>query len=202
MDASTLPVAVIGAGPVGLAAAANLGERAIPFVLVEVGDDVAASVRDWAHVQLFSPWRSDIDPAARRLLEARGWMAPDPDGHPTGAELIEHYLEPLALLPEISANLRTKHLVTSITRLGMDKVNTPGRAQAPFVVATESPYGPDRTLASAVIDASGTWTQPNPLGADGRPAIGEQRADGRIEHGVPATPGVAMLLRAARPNAD
>lgn len=76
MNIDQLPVAVIGAGPVGLAAAAHLHERGIPFVVFEVGDDVAASVRDWGHVQLFSPWRYDIDTAARRLLA--GWPTPSP----------------------------------------------------------------------------------------------------------------------------
>ena len=52
-----LPVAVVGSGPVGLAAAAHLASRRLPFVVVEVGDEVAASMRDWAHVRLFSPWR-------------------------------------------------------------------------------------------------------------------------------------------------
>jgi thioredoxin reductase len=185
MDRTALPVAVIGAGPIGLAAAAHLSERGLPIVVFELGYGVAASVRDWAHVQLFSPWRFNIDPAARRLLEAAGWTRPEPHEHPTGAELTERYLEPLALLPRISANLRTSRLVTSITRLGIDKLATAGRAEAPFVVVTESPYGPERTLASAVIDASGTWTQPNPVGADGSPAVGERRSGGRIEHGIP-----------------
>jgi cation diffusion facilitator CzcD-associated flavoprotein CzcO len=107
MDRSTLPVAVIGAGPIGLAAAAHFSERSLPFVAFEVGDDVAASVRDWAHVQLFWPWRFDLDPAANRLQEAAGWTATEPLEHPTGAQLIERYLEPLARLPQISANLRT-----------------------------------------------------------------------------------------------
>ena len=97
MNSSSFPIAVIGAGPIGLAAAAHLSERGIPFVVFEAGDDVAASVREWAHVQLFSPWSYNIDPAARRLLESNGWIAPDVDEHPTGGELIEHYLEPLAL---------------------------------------------------------------------------------------------------------
>ena len=82
MNLDTLPVAVIGAGPVGLAAAAHLDERGIPFVVFEVGDDVAASIRDWAHVQLFSPWSYNIDPAARRLLTANGWLAPTPTSTP------------------------------------------------------------------------------------------------------------------------
>ena len=185
MNASQLPVAVIGAGPVGLAAAAHLSERRIPFVVFEAGDDIAASIRDWAHVQLFSPWSYNIDPAARRLLEHSGWTAPDPDQHPTGGELIARYLEPLALLPEISRGLRTSRRVTAITRAGTDKVTTKSRGEAPFVITTEGPRGRQRTLASAVIDASGTWPMPNPLGAEGVPADGERQAGERIESGIP-----------------
>ncbi len=185
MNSNPLPVAVVGAGPVGLAASAHLSERGIPFVMFEVGDDVAASIRDWAHVQLFSPWRYDIDPAARRLLESNGWTAPDPDEHPTGGELIERYLEPLALLPEISRGLRTNRRVIAITRAGTDKITTKSRGEAPFVVTTDGPRGLQRTLAAAVIDASGTWLTPNPLGAEGIPAAGERHAGGRIEPGIP-----------------
>ena len=129
MKPTTLPVAVIGAGPVGLAAAAHLHERGIPFVVFEVGDDVAASIREWAHVQLFSPWSYNIDPAARRLLEADGWTAPDGDTHPTGGELIERYLEPLSLLPAIASGLRTNRLVTGITRGAPTRSPPPGVAR-------------------------------------------------------------------------
>jgi thioredoxin reductase len=185
MDCAELPVAVIGAGPVGLAAAAHLVERGLPFVLFERGDDVAASVREWSHVQLFSPWSYDIDPAARRLLEGSGWTPPDPHEHPTGGELIEGYLEPLALLPAISRGLRIGRTVTAITRAGTDKVTTRSRGTAPFVITTDGPSGPERTLAAAVIDASGTWRSPNPLGAEGIPAIGEATALDRIDAGIP-----------------
>jgi thioredoxin reductase len=198
MSINHLPVAVIGAGPVGLAAAAHLHERHIPFVIFEVGDDVAASVREWGHVQLFSPWSYNIDPAARRLLVGTGWLAPDPDEHPTGDDLIDLYLEPLALLPEISRGLRTNRLVTGIARAGTDKITTDGRDRAPFVVTTEGPHGFERTLARAVIDASGTWYSPNPVGAEGRAAIGEHAASDLIEAGIPDVLGYDRLRYARR----
>lgn len=196
VDTNVLPVAVIGAGPVGLAAAAHLLERGVPFIVFEVGDDIATSVRDWGHVQLFSPWRFDVDSAARRLLEGHGWVAPDPDGYPTGAELIDQYLAPLALIPGIAARLRTGRLVTGITRAGLDKLRTEGRQRAPFVVMTERISGVERTLARAVIDATGTWLRPNPIGADGRRAIGE--AADRIVHGIPDVDGKGPLHYAGR----
>ena len=39
--------------------------------------------------------------------------------------------------------------------------------------------------ASAVIDASGTWSQPNPLGVHGLHAVGEVEARERIAYGMP-----------------
>ena len=87
-----LPVAVIGAGPVGLAAAAHLAERGLPFVVFEAGERPAAAVCQWGHVTFFSPWRFNVDSAAGRLLKQTGWTMPDPDRDPTGQELIDHYL--------------------------------------------------------------------------------------------------------------
>lgn len=182
---SELPVAVLGAGPVGLAAAAHLFVRGLPYVVFERGEAAGASIREWAHVQLFSPWRFNIDAAARCLLERSGWDSPAPEKHPTGGHLVEQYLRPLAALPEIKAVLRTNHRVVSVTRLGVDKVRTEGRGRTPFVVTTEGPLGIERTLARAVIDASGTWLRPNPIGADGRPAIGEAAAAAVIVYGIP-----------------
>jgi thioredoxin reductase len=198
VDTNALPVAVIGAGPVGLAAAAHLHERGIPFIVFEVGDDVAASVRDWGHVQLFSPWGFNMDGAARRLLEAHAWVAPDPGDYPTGGEFIDRYLAPLTLVPGIAAGLRTGRLVTGITRVGYDKLRTDGRERAPFLITTEGIGGVERTLARAVIDATGTWLRPNPVGADGRPAVGEGRAADRIVHGIPDVDGIDRLHYAGR----
>src|SRR4051812_39146508 len=123
-----LPVAVIGAGPVGLAAAAHLAERGQSFVVLEAGDRPAATVRQWAHVRVFSPWRYNVDSAARRLLTAAGWIEPDPDRLPTGAELADQYLQPLADLPELKPHLRYGARVSAVTRLGLDRVRSTGRA--------------------------------------------------------------------------
>nr|AIS85908.1 FAD dependent oxidoreductase [Verrucosispora sp. MS100047] len=164
------PVVVIGAGPVGLAAAAHLHERRLPFTVLEAGPSAGAAVAEWGHVQLFSPWRYNVDHAARRLLEAAGWVGPDPDLLPTGAELVEAYLRPLATLPQIVPHVRYNAPVAAIGRAGVDRVRTAGREQAPFVVRLET--GED-VLAAAVVDASGTWRTPNVLGANGLPAHGE-----------------------------
>src|SRR5438046_2177117 len=98
MDAMSNPgktVAIIGAGPVGLAAAAHALERGMHPVVLEAGDQVGHSVRQWSHVRMFSPWRYNIDKASERLLLAGGWNSPDRDQYPTGGELVERYLEPL-----------------------------------------------------------------------------------------------------------
>ena len=111
-----LPVMVVGAGPVGLAAAAHLHERGIAFTVLEAGDTPGAAVRQWGHVRVFSPWRYNIDPAARRLLDAAGWVAPDLETLPTGAELARDYLQPLAQLPQLKPHLRYGTRVEAISR--------------------------------------------------------------------------------------
>jgi thioredoxin reductase len=178
-------VAIIGAGPVGLAAAAELITRGATPLILEAGTAAGASVREWAQVRIFSPWKYDIDPAARAILERSGWRAPDGEEYPTGRELVDLYLAPLAAAPEIAPHIRFEHRVTSITRSGFDKMKTSGRDEAPFAITVTTPSG-DRVLhARAVIDASGTYGVPNPLGASGTPALGEAQAVDRIHYGIP-----------------
>ncbi|WP_030159731.1 FAD-dependent oxidoreductase, partial [Glycomyces sp. NRRL B-16210] len=167
-------VAVIGAGPVGLAAAAHLVERGLTPIVLEAGDGPASAIAQWRHVRLFSPWRFDIDAAAGRLLEARGWTAPDPDGLPTGAELIDAYLAPLAETPQLAPHLRYGTRVVAVAREGVDKTRTIGREGRPYLLRTRNTAGEWEDLtADAVIDASGTWGRRNPLGAHGLAARGE-----------------------------
>ncbi|MGW5157026.1 FAD-dependent oxidoreductase [Nonomuraea wenchangensis] len=175
-----LPIVVIGAGPVGLAAAAHLTERGLDFVVLEAGEQAGASVAQWGHVRVFSPWKYNIDAAARRLLEADGWSAPDAGWLPTGAELIEDYLAPLAKL--FGDRVRTGAKVTAISRLGYDRVRTTGREQAPFLIRLADG---SELHARAVIDASGTYATPNVLGASGLPAHGESDAADLVDHALP-----------------
>ncbi len=178
-------VAILGAGPVGLAAAAHVLERGMEPVVLEAGPDAGHAVRQWGHVRMFSPWEYNIDKAAERLLAAAGWNSPAPDQYPTGAELVVQYLEPLATRTPLKDRIRTQSRVTSVGRLGFDKAKTKGREAAPFEVRYQNGMGPESLSADAVIDATGTWFTPNPAGADGRPAIGEPELQDRIAYGMP-----------------
>jgi flavin-dependent dehydrogenase len=161
-----LPVVVIGGGPVGLAAAAHLLARGQTPLVLEAGNAVGASIRQWSHVRFFSPWKCTVDAASVALLEPTGWTVPDPERAPTGSEIVERYLEPLAALPEIARHLRLGIRVTAIARRGHEKMKTPGRQDAPFVVRIQSAAGDEeQVFARAVIDASGTWGTSNPPGA-------------------------------------
>lgn len=189
MSQTSLPVAVIGAGPIGLAAAAHLVSRGETPVVLEAGESVGASILKWAHVRVFSPWQYATDRAAVALLEATGWSRPPADGLPTGGELFEQYLRPLAELPEIAPHLRLNTKVLSVARQGFDKMKSAGREEAPFVLRVSSDCSGDcmeeEILAKAVIDASGTYATPNPLGGNGVPAIGEATVADRVAYGIP-----------------
>jgi hypothetical protein len=178
-------VAIIGAGPIGLAAAAHAMEQGLKPVVLEAGLQVGHAVRQWNHVQLFSPWEYSIDKASERLLAGTGWNSPDPHVYPTGAELIEHYLEPLATRTHLKEVVRTSSRVTAISRVGYDKLKTKGREAAAFELRYQNGRGPETVRADAVIDASGTWFSPNPAGANGLVAIGETESAGKIAYGMP-----------------
>lgn len=191
-------VAVIGAGPVGLAAAAHLLERGLEPTVLEAGPEAGHSVRQWQHVQLFSPWEYNVDKAAARLLAPTGWNSPAPQLYPTGAELLERYIEPLATRTALKDVIRTESRVTAVSRRGFDKARTKGREKAPFEIRYQNGKGPEVLQADAVIDVSGTWGSPNPAGANGLPAIGEREARSKISYGMPDVLGKARARFAGK----
>src|ERR1700752_1996716 len=114
-EITTIPssaVAVVGAGPIGLAAACHLlapGEH--PLVL-EAGDGPGHAVRQWSHVGMFSPWEMSTDKEAIKLLKAHGWQHPQTDAFPIGGDLVAQYLQPLARLPALEPHIHYRTRVT------------------------------------------------------------------------------------------
>jgi len=181
------PVVIIGAGPIGLAAAAHLIERNQDVRILEAGNSAGAAMAAWGHIKLFSTWRYNIDGASRRLLEtptdtyAGEWEAPRETRLPTGSDMVAEYLAPLANHPALAPKISYGHRVTNITRLqadgkGVDKTSSKNREDSLFLVRTETATGTKDVLARAVIDASGTFNTPNPVGRSGIEAIGETEA--------------------------
>ncbi|SEI02681.1 MULTISPECIES: NAD(P)-binding domain-containing protein [unclassified Leifsonia] len=180
-----LPVAIIGAGPIGLAAAANLVERGIDFVVYEAGEDAGASIQKWAHIRFFSPWRHLIDPASLRLLEGTGWAPPEGSGLPTGGEFVASYLRPLSKLEAIDSRIRYGATVDAVSREGMDRTRSAGRADTPFLLRIADANGVQEVTARAVIDASGTYLTPNRLASSGLDPLGLPAVAGHVSHALP-----------------
>ncbi|MBT2456819.1 FAD-dependent oxidoreductase [Streptomyces sp. ISL-86] len=198
MNASTeaLPVVVIGAGPAGLAAAAHLTERGIEPLVLEAGPAAGSAVRDWGHVRLFSTWSEVVDPAAEKLLAPTGWIVPDGATYPSGADWSEQYLQPLADV--LGDKVRYGATVTGVSRLGRDRIVDADREQQPFTISIRNADGTEeRITARAVIDASGTWSTPSPIGGDGLPALGEKAAADRISYRIPDLKDPAVRSRYA-----
>ena len=177
-----LPVVVIGAGPVGLAAAAHLKDRGLPAVVLEAGERVGAAMSQWGHIRTFTPWQYIVDATAEKLLAPTGWTRPAERQSPTGAEIVERYLVPLAAA--LGDAVRTGTRVLAVSREGLDRSRSVGREERPFVVRVRRADGSVEDLrARAVIDASGTWGQLQParrLRAAG-PGGGAGRC-GRVPH--------------------
>ncbi|MCQ4207551.1 NAD(P)-binding domain-containing protein [Streptomyces longispororuber] len=191
-----LPVVVIGAGPIGLAAAAHLVEQGIEPLVLEAGPQAGAAVREWSHVRLFSTWGEVVDPAAEKLLAPTGWTRPDPATYPSGGDWANDYLQPLADV--LGAKVRTGATVTGVSRSGRDRIVDSDREAQPFVVhITHADGREERVFARAVIDASGTWATPSPAGGSGLPALGERTASDRITYRVPDLKDPAVRARYA-----
>jgi hypothetical protein len=181
-------IAILGAGPVGLEAALAAAEAGHPFTIYEAAPEVGGNVRAWGHVRLFTPWDLNVSPRMRRHLPD----APSGSECPTGAELAERLLKPLAALPEIAPNLRLGTRVLSVGREGLlkhEEIANEARASRPFRLLLSDSLSDDgrewTETADVVIDATGTYANPNRLGDAGIPAPGERALDNEIRRQIP-----------------
>lgn len=189
MKTSNLPIAIIGAGPIGLAAAAHLSARNKSFIIIESGSQIGDNVKSWEHVSMFSPWKYNLDDASTHILKNYGWKKPRLNRIPYGHELLEQYLIPLSETDEIKPFLQLNTKVTAISRRRISKMKNFGREKAPFVLFVNRDGLSDTIYARAIIDASGTWKNPNPIGANGLPAKGELENKDQIFYGIPEVLG-------------
>ncbi|WP_175407550.1 NAD(P)-binding domain-containing protein [Streptomyces sp. TRM64462] len=179
-------VAILGAGPVGLDAALACADAGRPFTVYEAADTVAAHVRAWGHVRLFTPWDLNVSRRMRTHLP----HAPRGGDCPTGAELATRLLDPLAALPALEGRIRYRTRVAAIARTGLlkhEEIGTDTRAAAPFTLLLDTPDGEDTAEADLVLDCTGTYSHPNPLGPGGIPAPGERTLADRITRTLPDT---------------
>jgi thioredoxin reductase len=169
-------LAILGAGPVGLEAAALALELGFDVHVLERGD-VGAHLLAWGHVRMFTPWRMNVGPASARLLARHGWSAPPADECPTGSELAERVLQPLAATPELKARVHTHSPVVQVSRHGArksDLLPSPAREAHPFRLLVRDQGGRENYLhAHAVVDSTGVYATPNWAGTGGIPARGE-----------------------------
>ncbi|SCY34157.1 MULTISPECIES: NAD(P)-binding domain-containing protein [unclassified Lysinibacillus] len=180
-----LPTVIIGGGPIGLAAASHLVEQNQYFIVLEAGSEIAHNIRTWGHVTLFSPWRYNINKAARALLIETDWQEPNLETLPTGHELIDLYLKPLAELAQIKPFIQLNTKVVGVSRQLNDKMKSKNRVKQSFKIYVEK--GDDISIieAKAVIDATGTWGNPNPANSTGVWLQTEKVLAENIEYGIP-----------------
>ena len=194
-------LAVIGAGPIGLEVAAAALENGLDVHVFERGE-IGAHLLAWGHVRMFTPWRMNVGPASARLLARHGWTAPEPGARPTGAEMVERLLAPLAAAPELAGRVHAHVQVVHVSRRGMLKgeaIGDPARAAHPFRVLARDAGGRESLLhAFAVVDASGVYGTPNWAGTGGIPARGETYLAPRMSYRCDDVAGLRRERHAGR----
>ncbi|MED3782548.1 NAD(P)-binding domain-containing protein, partial [Heyndrickxia sporothermodurans] len=99
-------------------------------------------------------------------------------------------LKPLANTSEIKNSLFVNTKVLSISRKNMDKMKTANREKQPFVIYAEQNREFKQFEARAVIDATGTWGNPNPANSNGIWLKEEKAIFNQTFYGIPDILGV------------
>lgn len=187
-------VLVIGAGPMGIAAAIGAADRGADVTVLERGE-VGASLRTWGPTRFFSPLYMNVSARMRELL---GDAMPDPDALLTGPEYADRVLVPLVDREPLRGRVRIGHSVIAIGRRGLTRTDYAGhplRAEKPFRILCAN----DETFeADVVLDASGGLVVPRPMGLGGLPARGESRLARRPIRTLGELAGAREQLRGKR----
>jgi thioredoxin reductase len=167
-------VIVVGAGPIGLAAALGARDRGFDVTVLEA-EDVGASLRRWGATRFFTPQRMNFPGL-------------DGDDLLTGAELVERVLVPAAA----GLDVRTHVRVVSISRRGLTRTDYAGhplRAERPFRVLTD---GDEILEADVILDATGNTSLPLPYVVRGR--VDAMRTLGELDARKAGLRGRRVLL--------
>jgi len=179
-------IAIVGAGPIGLEAALAAARRGDDFTVYESASTVGGHVRAWGHVRTFTPWSMNVSPRMRAALP----QAPDGGELPSGTQLADELLEPVAATAQLAGRIRLGTRVLAIAREGLLKheaVGDPRRGRLPFRLLIAQPDGSEAIAhADVVIDATGTYGNPNRLGDGGIDAVNERAFEDRIVRLLPA----------------
>lgn len=133
MAAITKKITIIGAGPAGLAAAAHVIERGMTPIVLEAGPEAVTRFGSGNMFSCFRPGNTTlIRPQGGCLRRQAGIRVPRI--YPTGAELLDQYIEPLAKKTALRDVIKTSTRVTRVGRLGFDNAKTKGREGVPFEI--------------------------------------------------------------------
>ncbi|HMC11803.1 MAG TPA: NAD-binding protein, partial [Pirellulaceae bacterium] len=183
-------LAILGAGPIGLEAALYARFLGYEVVVYERGD-VAASVRQWGHVRMFTPFGMNRTTLGLAAIQAQdeSYRPPADDALLTGQEWADGYLLPLAGTDLLSDHLRLNTTVIAVGKEELLKGDMPGHADRgdwSFRVLSRDVAGQGQVeLFDGVLDCTGVFATANWLGSGGIPAIGETELRGSIEYRLP-----------------
>lgn len=189
MSKSRPRIAIVGAGPIGLEAAA-FGVRAGFEVQVYERGRVAQNLREWGHVRLFSPFGMNASPWGREAVDSAfaNGVRPSGDEVLSGRDFAERYLIPLSRLPELQDRIHENVEVRAIGRTRLEKGDLIGqwaRAADGFRLLVADETGERMVEADVVLDCSGSFPNHNWVGAGGIPCVGELNHLTEIEYGLP-----------------